>query len=434
MPANRARRIRPFRLRVCLRLRLQGPLTPLHGVMAAFCLWTCAGQTAVPAHADVVYEENFDGSWPFGTGDRAWTDYNPNYGGAFEWESLKSMTCEGEGAIAHTSEIHTADTWVASPSFWLSATGTYLCSFQQRVGNAEFPEQMGTYIWKGAPSAFDPSDPCATLIWHSDEVTNTTCATQSRSFSVAETGSDYHVIFHCTSEANEYLAIWDNLQVTGDPTAVALAAFWAEPSPSGREILIRWQTTSELDHAGFHILRAQGGERDERRITQALIPAQGGPDQGVRYDYADVEVLQGVTYSYRLEALDNGGMPTFHGPISGWAGVANIRANGADGPVQAGLGDEIRMTTEIQALDRGGTRVERWILADTPSGRFSYGLCGWQRGARRAGVGPLGDLPPQTILYRPTVPGNHTFHLMVDDRVNRVPNPTWVDTVEVTVE
>jgi len=159
------------------------------------------------ASAYDVYVQDFNGNWPYD----GWTDYNPDHGERFEWESLKSMTCEGIGAIAHTSENYAARAWVASPALGLSSTETYTCYFQQRVGNENFPEKMGTYIWKGPPRDFNPLHASAILIWKDDQVTNETCASQSKTFSVSATGQDYYVVFYCTSNADEYLAIWDDL-------------------------------------------------------------------------------------------------------------------------------------------------------------------------------------------------------------------------------
>ncbi len=163
----------------------------------------------IDAHAENVYVQDFNGDWPYD----GWTDHNPDHGEKFEWESLKSMTCEGSGAIAHTSENHPARTWVASPDLELISSNTYTCSFQQRVGNAAFPERMATYIWKGAPADFDPEHGSAILIWKGEPVANTTCAAHSKAFAVSATGRDYHVVFYCTTNANEYLAIWDDLVV-----------------------------------------------------------------------------------------------------------------------------------------------------------------------------------------------------------------------------
>jgi hypothetical protein len=135
------------------------------------------------AHAGDVHVQNFDGDWPF----QGWTDYNPDHGEKFEWESLTSMTCEGSGAIAHTSENYAARAWAASPAFELISANVYTCSFRQRVGSS-FPEKMATYIWKGNPGYFNPSDPSAILIWKNDHVTNTACATHSRAFAAPSNG------------------------------------------------------------------------------------------------------------------------------------------------------------------------------------------------------------------------------------------------------
>jgi hypothetical protein len=403
--------------------------------MASFFLLACVGTMALHAYAGVVYEEDFNGDWPFGTEDKAWRDYNPDHSEEFEWESLKGdMTCEGNGAIAHTSETHTANAWVASPAFWLSATGTYACSFQQRVGNAGFPEKMGTYIWKGDPSGFRPLDSNAIEIWYSDDVTNTACATQSESFTVSATGNDYHVIFHCTSVANVYLAIWDDLKVTGDPTLVQLTVFSAEPMGSENGILLRWQTASEIDNAGFHIWRGQRADGFYARITDTMIPAEGGPAWGAEYAYEDGDVEPGRTYFYQLEDIDTAGTHTFHGPASAWAGVANIQAGGGDRAATATQEEPVSVKVAIQAGDYAGTPVEYWVAAHTPFGWYSYGAEGWKPGIAPAAVGPLADVAPLETVNFPLPPGWYTFYLAVDDQINGQPDVTWMDTVEVEVE
>lgn len=121
----------------------------------------------------------------------------------------------------------------------------------------------------------------------------------------------------------------------GTPLLVELASFTAIPSQNG--ILLEWETASEIKHAGFHIWRSDSAEGTYTQITDALIPAEGGPSMGAVYAYEDTNMLRkvytrhdmnrnriyvfqdlagGRAYYYRLEAIDDAGMSEFFGPVS----------------------------------------------------------------------------------------------------------------------
>ncbi len=97
------------------------------------------------------------------------------------------------------------------------------------------------------------------------------------------------------------------------PTLIELASL--EAVSSGPSALVRWETLSEIDNEGFHLWKAESGEAEFTRITTALIPSEGGPTWGARYEFVDGDVLMGHTYFYRLEAMDIYGLSTFHGPV-----------------------------------------------------------------------------------------------------------------------
>ena len=80
-------------------------------------------------------------------------------------------------------------------------------------------------------------------------------------------------------------------------------------------VTLQWQTASETDNAGFHIWLSEKEAGDFVRITDKLIPAEGGPMWGADYAFEDTSVHPGRVYSYELEDLDNGGASTFHGPV-----------------------------------------------------------------------------------------------------------------------
>jgi len=98
------------------------------------------------------------------------------------------------------------------------------------------------------------------------------------------------------------------------PTLVELVSFLATPVSSG-SVSITWETASEIDAEGFHLWRVEKDGKPYTRITETLIPAEGGPLWGARYEYLDDDVSPGGTFLYKLEDIDIYGVSTFHGPV-----------------------------------------------------------------------------------------------------------------------
>ncbi|RMG54355.1 MAG: lamin tail domain-containing protein [Acidobacteria bacterium] len=86
------------------------------------------------------------------------------------------------------------------------------------------------------------------------------------------------------------------------PTAVTVSSFTAAVAQD--RITIRWQTVSEIDIVGFHLLRATRAEGPFVRINSELIPARAsGSPTGAQYEFADRNVRVGKIYFYVLEAV-----------------------------------------------------------------------------------------------------------------------------------
>jgi hypothetical protein len=97
------------------------------------------------------------------------------------------------------------------------------------------------------------------------------------------------------------------------PTVIELVYFKAKNV--GNHILLEWKTASEIDNAGFHTWRKEKKDAEYTRITEFIIPAEGGATWGAKYSYKDVKVTPGKTYYYKLEDIDNSGASAFHGPV-----------------------------------------------------------------------------------------------------------------------
>jgi hypothetical protein len=97
-------------------------------------------------------------------------------------------------------------------------------------------------------------------------------------------------------------------------TAIILVSFSA--SGQDGQVLLAWETVSEIDNEGFNMWRSEAADSDYTRLNPSLIPARGNADTGASYEFTDGDVVNGVTYYYKLEDVDLNGVSTFHGPVS----------------------------------------------------------------------------------------------------------------------
>ena len=87
----------------------------------------------------------------------------------------------------------------------------------------------------------------------------------------------------------------------GGPLPVTLAGFRPVRTQSG-EVLINWRTESELNNAGFNILRSESRAGDFRVINvKGIIPGHGTSSEQHLYSYTDTTAKPNVIYYYRIE-------------------------------------------------------------------------------------------------------------------------------------
>lgn len=99
-----------------------------------------------------------------------------------------------------------------------------------------------------------------------------------------------------------------------EPTAVRLAGF--KVTPVGGDILVEWETATEIDTLGFNLYRSESPGGPYTRLNASLIPSQSpGAPVGAVYTWLDEHVEWGTTYYYWLEDLDIYGVATRHGPV-----------------------------------------------------------------------------------------------------------------------
>jgi hypothetical protein len=96
------------------------------------------------------------------------------------------------------------------------------------------------------------------------------------------------------------------------PTSAEIAKINA--TGYGDRIEIDWSTTSEVNNAGFYVLRGESEKGPFKTITDQLIPAKGSELAGADYSFTDRDV-SGGTYFYRLEVVDVDGKVGWTDPV-----------------------------------------------------------------------------------------------------------------------
>ena len=95
----------------------------------------------------------------------------------------------------------------------------------------------------------------------------------------------------------------------GEPLPVTLSSFNAQLSKTKNGLIIlSWITESELDNAGFNILRSQSKQGPFVRVNPKLI--QGAGTTGIRssYTWTDITAKPNVEYYYQIEDVSFAGV------------------------------------------------------------------------------------------------------------------------------
>ena len=92
----------------------------------------------------------------------------------------------------------------------------------------------------------------------------------------------------------------------GGPLPVQLSSFYSKRNDAGA-VVITWSTESELDNAGFNILRSQSRTGEFVRINAQLIPGAGTTGEKSAYTWTDTSAKPNVLYFYQIEDVSLAG-------------------------------------------------------------------------------------------------------------------------------
>jgi hypothetical protein len=175
-------------------------------------------------------------------------------------------------------------------------------------------------------------------------------------------------------------------------TVITLASFTA--TPRATQVVLNWQTGSEVDTAGFNLWRSASATGTFTKLNAVIIPAQGSGAGGASYTWTDGNLSAGQTWYYKLEDIDTFGASTLHGPISATVGatspILSFQATPTD--IFLGGGSLLNWTTAgSPALSLSGIGpVSASSLWVTPQASTSYVLSDSQ-----------GDQNMTTVMVKP---------------------------------
>ena len=94
-------------------------------------------------------------------------------------------------------------------------------------------------------------------------------------------------------------------QTVGQPLPVSLSYF--RPTLENGEVVIQWTTESELDNAGFNILRSDSRNGEFKQVNSELVQGAGTTGERNAYKWIDESAKPGVIYYYQIEDVSFAG-------------------------------------------------------------------------------------------------------------------------------
>jgi len=95
--------------------------------------------------------------------------------------------------------------------------------------------------------------------------------------------------------------------------AIELETFKATPYLKN-SIRCDWLTGSELDNAGFYLVKSESYDKGYTVVNDKIIPTKGNAVNGCNYTYVDENIKPKTVYFYWLVDVNYNGTFTIHGP------------------------------------------------------------------------------------------------------------------------
>lgn len=94
-------------------------------------------------------------------------------------------------------------------------------------------------------------------------------------------------------------------QTVRSPLPVELSSF--RPTLENGKVTVQWTTESELDNAGFNILRSDTRDGEFTRVNEQMIQGKGTTAERTTYKWVDTTAKPGAVYYYQIEDVSFAG-------------------------------------------------------------------------------------------------------------------------------
>lgn len=96
------------------------------------------------------------------------------------------------------------------------------------------------------------------------------------------------------------------LKFGGEPLPVTLSSFRAEYTDA--DVILKWTTESEVDNAGFYLLRSETKNGEFKVINPTLIQGAGTTSERHTYTWTDTTAKPNIAYYYRIQDISHAGV------------------------------------------------------------------------------------------------------------------------------
>lgn len=224
-----------------------------------------------------------------------------------------------------------------SPSFNLSASGTYTLQFRKSM-EVEFANApFGVYVEYSTDQGINWStlgtdqDPLGTNWYERGPSSSTSHDVTPGGYAFCSNFDNEYTAYNISGLAGNDMVCFrivfiietgwsggydrdgfmvDDFEVLGETNDVTLpvelASFNVAALPGNKGVQLTWRTESEVDNA-FWYIEKKAGQGSFQRIHK--MPGQGSKSSATDYSYVDSNILPGNTYTYRLvDVAYNGAM------------------------------------------------------------------------------------------------------------------------------
>ena len=130
--------------------------------------------------------------------------------------------------------------------------------------------------------------------------------------------SDKITVTGVTTELFKYSLFTLGSSTSDNTLPVQLVSFNVKPAK--KKVLLSWETASEVNNAGFEILRATGTEPGYQVIasyeSDPNLKGLVNSSAGKTYQFTDLNIYSGETYNYKLYDVDISGKHSEIGKVS----------------------------------------------------------------------------------------------------------------------